>query len=102
MAHRDADLGDIVPHFREVGCVCVADGQRLQPVRMPSEWWKRYESVHFVLNDEAFQMGEASGDGCNCLNDTLRQSLGLVCNVTAIRRLLHRIHPDLQLGEFPN
>ena len=67
---------------------------------MPSEWWKRYESVHFVFNDEAFQMGEANGDGCNCLIDTLRQSLGLMCNVTEIRRRLHRIHPDILVGEY--
>ena len=44
------------------------------------------------IDNRNFTMGTACGEGFNCLIDTLRQSLGVVCNVLHIRSELERRH----------
>ena len=45
------------------------------------------------LDGQAFYLGSASGDGCHCLIDTLRQKLpGVMCSVSTVRSELERRH----------
>ena len=92
-ADADADFGDNVPHIageRNIQIVCdkipLKNGQRMPPL------WFAGHSVLVRIDDKAFTMGEASGDGYNCLISTLMQSLGVICNVSYIRSELERRH----------
>ena len=60
-------------------------------VRLAPRWFEGH-NVIVRVNNKDFTMGEASGDGCNCLIDTLRQSLGVICNVSDIRSMLEQRH----------
>ena len=82
--HEDAQWGDTVPHLRQTITRCTADGTQMQG-RMQVYWWREYHDVRFVINEQHFKMGKASGHECNCLIDTLRQQLHLDCDVRAVR-----------------
>ena len=64
----DAQLGDNVPHMRQMNVR--RDGRTI---------W---------VEGERFETRGASGVGCNCLIDTLRQKLNLVCNPAWVRERL--------------
>ena len=98
--HPDAAWGDTVPHMRETRVTCTADGSNIEG-RLRESWWRPYRDVCFTVNDtEEFIMGEASGDQCNCLIDTLRQQLHLECDVRAVRAFVQARHPDLIHGDY--
>ena len=46
-----------------------------------------------MFNGHRFEIGRASGAGCNCLIDTLMQKLLLVANVPAVRKRLREQFP---------
>lgn len=97
-SHEDAQLGDTVPHMRETSIACTADGLEMQG-RLGMNWWQEYEYVCFCVNESNFfSMGEASGEECNCLIDTLRQQLNLECDIKAVRDYVQTLHSDLLAG----
>ena len=98
--HRDAELGDSVPHMRETAITCMADGEAMEGLLSP-HWWHFYADVYFTVNDvEHLSMGTASGYQCNCLIDTLRQQLQIDCDIRAVREHVQTRHPTLPRGAF--
>lgn len=53
-----------------------------------------YDNRFIVVNDMYFHQGTASGAGCNCLIDTLRQLLRVNVNIPEIRRQLQLLFPN--------
>ena len=53
--------------------------------------------LDIIVDGVSFEVGQASGVGCNCLIDTLRQAMGagVVCNVASVRWTLERRHAEL-------
>ena len=98
--HADASLGDSVPHMREIETRCVADGVSVALRKQEVNWWMKHNAVHFYVNARWFRMGQASGKGCNCLIDTIRQSLSAVCDVMLVRHALEERHPDIIHGDY--
>ena len=81
-------MGDTVPHMTQTSVEVLADGR----VQLDPFWWINHEVVVKVQGREYIQ-GAASGAGCNCLIDTLRQQIPqLICNVRAVRRALEDRH----------
>ena len=80
--HADAEMGDSVPHMRQV------------------KWELLAEQMHgggelVRVEGRDFFFGRASGEDNNCLIDTLRQKLGnMVCSLEAVRVSL--------MAEFPS
>eukprot|EP00973_Karenia_brevis_P058977 8211868-Karenia_brevis.AAC.1 len=52
----------------------------------PGKWWRAYKNVEISVDGKGSTQGYASGDGCNCLLDTLRQKLNIFSNVDRVRR----------------
>ena len=49
-----------------------------------------------VIDGQSHRLGSASGSGCNCLIDTLRQKLpGVICSVSGVRAALEDRHRSL-------
>ena len=67
-AHPDAALGDTVPHMFQMDV--------------------RRDGAFFWVDGRKYRRGYASGRDNNCLIDTLRQKLGLICNVEWVRSQL--------------
>ena len=100
VAHIDSTLGKNIPHFRGELIIRVLENEnpvQLGLTLLPADW--RWENVVIEIDGDRYRMGSASGNGCNCLIDTLRQALDVVCNVDQIRHLLHQKHPSLREGE---
>ena len=101
VAHIDGTFGNNVPHFRGELNIRVLNNEvpvKMGPTPLPADWW-RLKNVVIEIDGDAYRMGSASGDGCNCLIDTLRQGLHVLCNVDLIRYLLHQKHPRLREGQ---
>ena len=81
---------------------CVVNGMDVQPIPqlMQPNWWLFKKDVVICINEARFRMGFASGAGCNCLIDSLRQCLGLDCDVARIRQILDVQHPDIVPGDY--
>jgi len=68
------------------------DGEALETDRiLKPMWWIGHRIVIRIEGLDYF-VGAASGDGCNCLIDSLRQCLNLICNVSYIRQVLEDRH----------
>jgi hypothetical protein len=84
--HPDASFGDTVPHMRQV------------KVRRDGEVWE--------VEDRSFTVGRASGQGNNCLIDTLRQAMchtvSIVVDPSWVRRQLQSRHPTEPHAVTPN
>ena len=74
----------------------MADGIYQSRQQREPHWWEG-KALEIIVDGNSFQLGHASGDGCNCLIDTLRQAMGagVVCNVAAVRERLERRHAGL-------
>ena len=72
-SHPDADIGDNVPHMRQV------------------QW--RMEGRDFHINGDLFFKGTATGRGNNCLIDSLRQQVSIVANANWVRSRLQTQFP---------
>ncbi len=101
VAHRDAQQGDTVPHLSQIQMTLRADEHEVPNNcgRLRSFWWVLARSLEYKVTvefeDRLYFMGDASGDGCNCLIDTFRQRLGIICNVAAVRARLEQKHREL-------
>ena len=71
--HPDAGWGDTVPHLTQI------------------EW--SLEEDLIVMHGKRFRQGFASGQGCNCLIDTLRSKLSLDVSLAAVRADLRKLFP---------
>ena len=98
--HADAALGDAVPHMSETNIRIFADGVEQERSR-PRLYWYQHLAVEILVDNSYFGLGRASGDGCNCLIDTLRQKLpDVICCVPEVRRRLEALHPEIIPGDY--
>ena len=100
--HRDGGLGDNVAHMSQTRIEILKDDETLETGRILAPmWWINHRIVIRIEGVDYF-MGAASGDGCNCLIDTLRQCLDLVCNVSYVREVLEHRHrgKNSQIGHM--
>ena len=90
--HPDAGLGDNVPHMVQTRIQILKDDVAVPTGRpLVAMWWLNHR-ITVRIESVDYYMGRASGSGCNCLIDTLRQCLNLVCNVSYVRQLLEERH----------
>lgn len=101
MPNPDAGLGDNVPHMRQTRIEILKDGVSLETgMQLGALWWNGH-SIVVRIEGREYSMGAASGDGCNCLIDTFRQCMHLICNVSLIRGLLERQHAGTNTHILP-
>ena len=101
-AHQDATMGNNVPHCRgELNIRMMANEVAVTRGAKPlqANWWMS-KNVVIEINCDAYRMGNASGIGCNCLIDTLRQCLHVHCDVAFIRKRLQEKHRSLRKGQM--
>ena len=73
--HDDAAMGDTIPHMSQTNIALQLDGMPLTQGLQRSEQWYEGHKVEITVDGKNFGLGTASGKGCNCLIDTLRQQL---------------------------
>ena len=98
--HPDAAWGDTVPHMNEITVTITCDDALVERAQRRVNWWDG-RRVEINVDDSWFVLGKANGDGCNCLIDTLRQCLQLICNVSAVRAALERKHSSRPTAIIP-
>ena len=81
-----------MPHISETQIRISCNGvEQTEDPREP--YWYRNQVIEIEVDGHAYRLGEASGDGCNCLIDTLRQKLqGIICNISWVRQELENHH----------
>ena len=79
-------MGDTVPHMREVSIEVFCNNERVRDAHHVGA----RGTIEVCVNGKFYSLGYASGVDYNCLIDTLRQQLGLVSNIQAVRRELER------------
>ena len=81
-----------MPHISETQIRISCNGvEQTEAHREP--YWYRNQVIEIEVDGHAYRLGEASGDGCNCLIDTLRQKLqGIICNISWVRQELENHH----------
>ena len=90
-----------MPHISETRIRILADGvEQIAANRAPN--WYRGHVLDIEIDGKGYHLGSASGDGYNCLIDTLRQVLpGIMCNVAAVRSALEDRHRGLHTEIIP-
>jgi hypothetical protein len=90
--HPDSQLGNTVPHISETQIRISCNGvEQTEAHREP--YWYRNQVIDIEVDGHTYRLGNASGDECNCLIDTLRQKLpGIICNISWVRQELENIH----------
>jgi hypothetical protein len=85
-------MGDTVPHMKQLN-IQILDGGMAVPtgVRLPVDWFLRRRVV-VRIEGRDYAIGCASGNANNCLIDTLRQSLHMICVVDNVRTELDLLH----------
>ena len=69
-----------------------ADGVEQTAARR-NPFWYRGLRLDITLDGQNVYLGHASGDGCICLIDMLRQEIpGVICSVSKVRSELERRH----------
>jgi hypothetical protein len=93
--HPDSGLGDTVPHISETRIRISTNGvEQTEAHRQP--FWYQSQVLEIEVDGHAYHLGSASGAGCNCLIDTLRQKLpGIICKVSNVRQELENRHRGL-------
>ena len=95
--HQDALPGDTIPHISQVHVEIYADDV-LQTSQRRKPYWYEGQAVEVKFDGKYYSLGRASGDGCNCLIDSLRQvSPFKICGVNIVRAMLdsqHRSGPE--------
>ena len=72
-----------------------ANGVEQSAVRR-EPYWYRGLVLEIEVDNHSYHLGSASGSGCNCLIDTLRQKIpGIICNVSTVRAELENRHRGL-------
>ena len=88
-------VGDNVPHISETRIRIVADGVE-QTAANKAPYWYQDKVLEIEVDGRSYHLGCASGDGFNCLIDTLRQALpSVMCSVAAVRSALEDRHRGL-------
>ena len=84
-----------MPHLSETHIRILANGiEQMTARRRP--FWYEGQVLEIVIDGQSYAMGSASGEGCNCLIDTLRQTLpGVMCSVPRVRATLEDRHRNL-------
>lgn len=90
--HTDATVGDCVPHMNQLSIRVYADGVKQAAAVVQPQWYEG-KALEVFVNGEAFELGAANGDGCDCLIDTFRQELpGIICSVASVSQHLEERH----------
>ena len=90
------------PDMNETKIFTIVNGKRQEASkRVKSSWWQ-HPTAAIEIGGEQLHIGKASGEGMNCLIDTLRQIIagGLNCNVGVVRRHLERTDKDIRPRDF--
>ena len=97
--HRDAALGDNVAHMSQTDIVLWKNGVRLHTDTPLAPRWFHGHRVEVSVDNMRFEIGTATGEGCNCLIDALRRQLNALPSVLIpesclpeVRRLLEQRH----------
>ena len=68
-------MGDTIPHMSQTNIALQLDDMPLTQGSQRSEQWYEGHKLEITVDGRNFELGTASGKGCNCLIDTLRQQL---------------------------
>ena len=68
-------MGDTVPHISQTRIELYLDGVPQAHGAQRSIGWYEGRKLEIVVDDVSFELGTASGEGCNCLIDSLHQLL---------------------------
>ena len=99
--HPDTAWGNNVPHISETRIRVFADNVEQMAARKEHNWY-RGKVIDIDIEGVSYHMGTATGDGCNCLIDTLRQTLPVIgCNVSIVRSMLEERHCNLPTAILP-
>ena len=91
-----------MPHISETRISIVAGGiEQRAAIRTP--YWYRGQVLDIEMDGQSYHLGSASGAGCNCLIDTLRQVVpgAIMCSVAAVRSALEDRHRGLPTEIIP-
>lgn len=100
--HLDAHGGSSVQHMSQTSIQILADGI-VQCASRRKPYWYEGHRLRIMVDDQQFALGKASGEGCNCLIDTLRQKLGVAsCNIADVRRRLEALHELCETEILPH
>ena len=100
--HLDAHGGSSVQHMSQTSIQILADGI-MQCASRRKPYWYEGHRLRIMVDDQQFALGKASGEGCNCLIDTLRQKLGVAsCNIADVRRRLEALHELCETEILPH
>ena len=81
-----------MPHISETRIRISSNGVEKTEAHREPFWYQR-EVLDIEVDGHAYHLGSASGAGCNCLIDTLRQKLpSIICNVANVRQELENRH----------
>ena len=100
--HLDSHGGSSVQHMSQTSIQILADGI-MQCASRRKPYWYEGHRLRIMVDDQQFALGKASGEGCNCLIDTLRQKLGVEsCNIADVRRRLEALHELCETEILPH
>ena len=99
--HSDAKWGDTTPHLQQTQILISVEGEAVQYCQRLPGWWIG-QKLEISVDGMCFVLGSASGEGCNCLIDTLRQVLPtFVCDVALVRAELEQRHAPHSTAILP-
>ena len=99
--HSDAKWGDTTPHLQQTQILISVEGEAVECCQRLPGWWIG-QKLEISVDGMCFVLGSASGEGCNCLIDTLRQVLPtFVCDVALVRAELERRHAQNSTAILP-
>eukprot|EP00973_Karenia_brevis_P012836 1743268-Karenia_brevis.AAC.1 len=58
---------------------------------LPINWWRAYRQLEICVYGKMYTQGYASGDGYNCLIDTLHQKLNIISNTARVQTELEEM-----------
>ena len=90
--HPDAQLGDSVPHIRETDIAVFHNKIHVSSAVELSSLRRARAPIEVRVDNKFYTVGYASGDGCNCLIETLRQKLNLIADTAQVRHCLEMAH----------
>ena len=101
-------MGDTTGHMCQTEISFIVDGVRQSATHRREPFWYEGLKLEVVVDGQHFELGTASGDGHNCLIDTLRKLLNRRCgffipegSVVDVRNRLEGKHSDLASAITP-
>ena len=90
--HADAQLGDNVPHVKQVQITISVNEIVMQQSQREVGWWEN-QRIEIAVGGSNFVLGRASGEGCNCLIYSFQKILPTsMFDVPFVRAELERRH----------